>query len=616
MKRLYVIAILMLLALPGRGQVADNWESINRRGYPQWFGDAKLGIFIHWGLYSVPSYASSEGYGEWFYRGLMTGDPGRNRIMDLYAADNGMRCPQWWPDSLKQALRRYAGLRSEWHAELWQPDEWARLFKASGAQYVLLVAKHHDGYCLWPSPHGELDNWNTTVSGPHRDIVGELSEAVRREGMRMGLYYSLTEWTNPTHTWMVSADKDIAPYVEQHMMPQMKDLIDRYRPSVLFTDGEWNNSAEDFHARELISWYYNLVPDGVVNDRWGAGHEHGFKTPEYSGGIMDTTIPWAECRGLGRSFGLNRNEKIENYLSNEELIQHFVKLVAAGGGMTLNVGPNADGTIPLIQQERLLALGQWLDVNGEAIYGTRPYDTPFEYRQPLTLQRNDSVIDFDWVRNAPMRGMTYDHFDVVWEGEVAARHSEKYTFEVEVDDDVTVLLDGDTLIAFRKATADGTQSNAQTARNGGATSATLKLKAGERHRVKVVYHEEAMEARMRLLWSSKSEPRQAVAALHGWDGTYSCVLPTVCYTQKDDALYAISLQTPAPSVVLLNLPYDFDVHRYRATLLCFPLKECPMRQLGPGAAEVILPADDTRTLLNAIYANPGAWAIRIEPRRR
>lgn len=123
----------------------------------------------------------------------------------------------------------------------------------------------------------------------------------------MGLYFSLAEWTNPLHRWYTDPPESIGPYVEQHMIPQFEELISACRPEVLFTDGEWLNTAEQWHARELIGWYFDTVgPDAVVNDRWGAGSDIGFLTPEYSSGIEETERPWTEVRGLGRSFGLNR----------------------------------------------------------------------------------------------------------------------------------------------------------------------------------------------------------------------------------------------------------------------------------------------------------------------
>ena len=329
MKRLFLSFSLMLLFANLSAQVQPTWESINQRGYPQWFSDAKLGIFIHWGVYSVPAYASLEGYAEWYYRGLSTNDERKAFQERIYGKDF-----------------KYEDFAPMFKAELWDPVEWAELFKKSGAKYVLLVSKHHDGYCLWPSKYAP--EWNSVAIGPHRDICGELTEAVRAKGLKMGFYYSLPEWSSKIHPWYVAPDDSIGPYVETHMIPQLKELISAYKPTVLFTDGEWRNTAEQWHARELISWYYNTVgKDAIVNDRWGEGQQHGFRTPEYSAGITLTDRPWAECRGLGRSFGLNRNEPLENYLTSDELIRHFCVLVAAGGGMTLNVGPAADGKIPL-----------------------------------------------------------------------------------------------------------------------------------------------------------------------------------------------------------------------------------------------------------------------------
>lgn len=379
-----LLLLLLLFPVLLKGQeVEATWESINRRGYPAWFGDAKLGIFVHWGLYSVPAYAHPDGYAEWFYRGLMEGDSGRVATLNKYIRMWEPLLGDQWSGRmtnvdgmLMQTPRmtdRYGLFVPLWRAEHWNPDEWAELFRKAGAKYVLLVTKHHDGYCLWNSRY--QPSWNSVATGPHRDIVGDLTYSVQKKGMKMGFYYSLTEWTNPRHIWYVDPDSTIGDYVDKYMVPQFKELVTRYKPSVIFADGEWRNSAEQFHARELISWYYNTVgSEAIVNDRWGEGTQHGFRTPEYKGVIADTTRPWAECRGIGRSFGLNRNEPLSNYLTSDSLIRHFVKLVAAGGGLTLNVGPEADGTIPLIQQERLLDLGAWLKVNGEAVYGSRPYE--------------------------------------------------------------------------------------------------------------------------------------------------------------------------------------------------------------------------------------------------
>ena len=586
MKHLFPFLLLLFSILPlSSQQVEPNWESINRRGYPQWFSDAKLGIFIHWGLYSVPAYAGTEGYGEWYYRGLMVGDTGRINFQNRTYGNN-------W---------QYRDFTKLFKAELWNPDEWAALFEQSGAKYVLLVSKHHDGYCLWNSRY--QPEWNSVTTGPGRDIVGELSEAVRRHNMKMGLYYSLTEWTNPRHIWMVDPDDSIADYVDNYMIPQYKELITQYRPSVLFTDGEWNNRASDFHAEELIAWYYNTVgAEAIVNDRWGGGTQHGFRTPEYSAGITLTDRPWAECRGLGRSFALNRREPLNNYLTSDELIRHFVKLVAAGGGMTLNVGPAADGQIPLLQQERLRDLGNWLKINGEAIYGTHPHSHFYEYKT-IEIQRIDSLIDFNWVRNSPDKQISYDHFDAEWNGIIRPTTSEKFTFEVEVDDDVCVIIDNDTIINYHKFSPTGTASNAQTAQNSNQTSAEKKLKAGQDYSVKVIYHENDLEAKIRLQWSSKSVAKSAVPAAGGWQARYRCQQPYICYTTRDNHLYATALEYPQDE---LRLHYTEEPEKGTKIQLLGCEKELPWHYEN---GELII---DTTPLKYNDLKSTSAWVFRID----
>lgn len=547
MQRHFLFFALLFLANLGlNAQVQPTWESINQRGYPQWFSDAKLGIFIHWGVYSVPAFASNEGYAEWYYRGLQT-DDGERKAFQERVYGEGFQ------------YEDYAPL---FKAELWNPDEWAELFEKSGAKYVLLVSKHHDGYCLWPSLYAP--KWNSVETGPHRDICGELTEAVRVRGLKMGFYYSLPEWTSTLHRWYESPDDSITEYVDAHMIPQFKELVTRYKPTILFTDGEWRNSAEQWHARELISWFYNTVGDeAIVNDRWGDGGQHGFRTPEYSAGITLTDRPWAECRGLGRSFGLNRNEPLSNYLSSDELIRHFATLVAAGGGMTLNVGPAADGKIPLLQQERLIDLGEWLKTNGEAIYGTRPYKKFYEMKT-ITVNRVDKEIDFDWTRNSPDPTISCDHFQTHWQGILNVEVSGKYTFEAEVDDNIRLVIDGKTVLDYNPAKASEQQSDAQEAKNYMNATAKTKLEAGQ-HDIEVYYEERDVNAMVKLYWSSKKMPKQTVKNFttgrllpcEGLQATYTCEQPWLCYTQGKDALYAIALEFPENQLILnIEKPAD------------------------------------------------------------
>lgn len=529
MKRKSILLLLLFgfQFLISNSLCAQDWDALGRRPYPQWFADAKLGIFVHWGLYSVPAYASKEGYSEWLYRGLMSRDPGRMRAMSYFA------------DTTLPVREMYAQLTRHWHAELWQPADWARLFRQAGARYVVLVTKHHDGYSLWDDPYQPL--WNSTVSGPRRNIVAELTDAVRAEGLTMGFYYSLPEWSHPLHRWTLDPHDSIRRYVDSYMVPQFKHLVSTYRPELIFADGDWDFSADQLRSAELIDWYYRtLGPSAIVNDRWGQGTKHGFKTPEYSAGIADTTRPWAECRGIGRSFGLNRNEDLANYLSPTALIQHFCELVAHGGGLTLNVGPYADGTIPLIQQERLLALGQWLEVNGEAIYGSRPHATPCHRVSDSASLPHSTTIDFDWVRNAPLQNMPVDDFTIHWQGTFNASDKGWYQFKAEADDEMTVVNHGNTILYYNHAWAENKPGT------------KVLLKQNQEIALDVWYREKDLEAKAALYVSTDGE--NYVPADGEWHGTATWQRTIRCFTQKGDNLYVIEFERPGSSLSIPDMP--------------------------------------------------------------
>lgn len=341
-----------------------DWKSLDTRPTPAWFRDAKLGIFVHYGVYSVPAYTHRGGYAEWYYRGWKDRKP-TSAVWQFHQRVYGADFP-------------YEGFAPQFRNELWDPKAWVQLFERAGARYVVLTSKHHDGYCLWPSPH--RPGWNSVDVGPKRDIVGDFKAAMAGSPMKFGLYYSLPEWNHPLYTWVYPRpENDVRRYVDEHMIPQLKDLVERYRPTLLWTDGEWDHNDKVWRAPELVSWLYNhpgLGPDFVTNDRWGSNtrFKHGgYYATEYTTGMKDTDHAWEECRGLGRSFGLNRNERAEDYKTASDLIHFFAGIVSEGGNLLLNVGPAADGTIPPLQEQRLLELGQWLKVNGPAIYGTRPW---------------------------------------------------------------------------------------------------------------------------------------------------------------------------------------------------------------------------------------------------
>ncbi len=367
-----LLVLAFTVGLTGQGY-QPTWESIDRRPTPSWFTDAKFGIFIHWGVYSVPAYApvvpGKLAYAEWYWNAMTRGrdDPKASEIQTgtwayhqkMYGAD--------FP---------YQEFAKQFRAELFDPDHWADVFARSGARYVVLTSKHHEGFALWPSKEASAiwgRPWNAVEIGPRRDLLGDLTEAVRRKGLRMGYYYSLYEWYNPV--WL--ADKP--RYVREHVFPQFKDLVTRYRPSIIFSDGEWDLPSAGWRSPELLAWLLNESPvreEVVINDRWGSDSRHkhgGYWTTEYTPGMSGMEHPWEESRGMGFSYGYNRAERLEHYRSGRELVMMLVDLVSRGGNLLLDIGPDADGTIPVVMEERLVQIGDWLKVNGEAIYGTRPW---------------------------------------------------------------------------------------------------------------------------------------------------------------------------------------------------------------------------------------------------
>jgi alpha-L-fucosidase len=217
----------------------------------------------------------------------------------------------------------------------------------------------------------------------------------------MGFYYSLYEWFNPLYK------NNIEKYVDDHMIPQMKDLVNRYEPDILWTDGEWDLPSETWKSTQFLAWLYNesAVKDRiVVNDRWGKetrGVHGGIYTTEYDlvhnqkGIGKAASHPWEECRGIGTSFGYNRIEDLDNYMSSKALIDLLIEKVSGGGNLLLDIGPTADGRIPVIMQQRLLDIGDWLKVNGEAIYGTRVWDKQPKEALPgvyFTTKGNDLFV--------------------------------------------------------------------------------------------------------------------------------------------------------------------------------------------------------------------------------
>ena len=361
------------------------YESLSQHRVPSWFQDAKFGLFSHWTVGSVPSFApvgkdpftlareegeekafSHTPYAEWYWNSVhIPGSP---------AAEHHARV--WGDCDYSVFVDRFFDA-----ARGWDPRRWQDLMARSGARYCVAVTKHHDGVLMWPSdtpnPH-RGDAWSST-----RDLVGECAQAARGAGLRFGVYYSGgIDWTFQglgISNWRslfaaIPQDDLYHEYADTHW----RELIARYQPDVLWNDIGYPGFGPG--AASVMADFYNGNPDGVVNDRFdvlgvmgGAAHAD-FRTPEYTTKSDDSSKMFEVCRGIGTSFGYAQAEGEHTYMPIDELIRMFVNIVADGGNLLLNFGAMPGGYIPWAQQIRIIGMGQWLETNGAAIYGSRPFE--------------------------------------------------------------------------------------------------------------------------------------------------------------------------------------------------------------------------------------------------
>jgi len=383
MKKIFCIALIIISFSMYAQTYQPNWESLDKRPTPQWFKDSKFGIFIHWGVYAVPGWSTKGNYAEWYQQGLQTNDTARQKFHKAKFGD-----------------RTYYDLANDFKAELFNPDDWAKLFEKSGAKYIVLTSKHHDGFTLWPNQTVNKTwgfKWNAMDIGPKRDLLGDLFKAVRKTSVHAGMYYSLYEWFNPL--WKSDKQK----YALEHVWPQMKELINNYQPDVFWTDGDWDAPPETWKSQEFLSWLYNESPvknKVVVNDRWGSGvrfHHGGIYTPEYQPDLDFENHDWEESRGMGYSYGYNREEDAWDYNSTQSLVIALIDKVSRGGNFLLDIGPDEHGKIPPIMQDRLLQMGEWLKINGEAIYNTSRWKTPSQWSDGKRgFKFGNEHVEGDW----------------------------------------------------------------------------------------------------------------------------------------------------------------------------------------------------------------------------
>ncbi|XP_030625770.1 plasma alpha-L-fucosidase [Chanos chanos] len=379
-------AFLLLMSCPSWSKYEPNWESIDSRPLPEWFDQAKFGIFIHWGVFSVPSYGS-----EWFWW-FWQGQKIANYVQFM---------KKNYPPGFQ-----YQDFAPMFTAEFFDAKHWTDIFVSSGAKYIVLTTKHHEGYTLWGSKYSW--NWNAVDVGPKRDLVGELSTAVREHSdLRVGLYHSLFEWFHPLFREDAANVFNTTFFPNSKTLPELYELVNKYKPEVLWSDGDGNAPDKYWNSTGFLAWLYNESPvrDTVVtNDRWGLNSicKHGGYytcSDRYNPGHL-LKHKWENCMTIDkRSWGYRRDAQLSDFLTIEELIKTLVETVSCGGNLLMNVGPTHDGRIAPIFEERLRQVGQWLKVNGEAIYNTTAWRA-----------QNDSLTPGVWYTWRPQEKTIYAIF--------------------------------------------------------------------------------------------------------------------------------------------------------------------------------------------------------------
>jgi len=397
-------------AVNREGRFRPDWESLKNYSVPEWYKDAKFGIFIHWGLYSVPAFGN-----EWYPRNMyVEGSPEYKHHIATYGPQDKFGYKDFVP---------------MFKAEHFDPVAWARLFKKAGAKYVVPVAEHHDGFAMYDSG---LTDWTAAKMGPHRDTTGELAKAVRAEGLHFGLSSHRVEhnfflgvgrtipsdvndpqyaaFYGPAHTWLANPEgvplsgdfTYVSPEWADDWLARGAELVEKYHPDIVYFDWWIGQPLIRPNLTRFAAFYYNSSlkygdTPGVINYKDYALPENSAVLDLERGQLGDIRpLYWQTDTSVSnRSWGYIQND---TFKSAEFIVHQLIDIVSKNGNLLLNIGPKSDGTIPDEVQQILLHVGAWLNTNGEAIYGTRPWRI---YGEGATKVAAGSFHDTDTTHYTP-----------------------------------------------------------------------------------------------------------------------------------------------------------------------------------------------------------------------
>ena len=358
LKTQFLLCFALLLLVNSRTSAQGKVQSKAQQKKMEWFGNAKLGIFIHWGIYSV------------------------NGIDESWSFFN---------DYIPYA--DYMNQLEGFNASKFDADQWTDLIKESGAKYAVLTTKHHDGVALWDTKYSDL---NVVDKSPaKRDLVKEFSKSLKRKKLKLGLYYSLLDWSHPdypNHTRVKKRYKNDPVKWDRFVkfnFNQLNELSTKYKPDLYWFDGDWEQSAEKWKAKELRDALQKINPNVILNSRLqGYGD---YATPEQGLPVTKPTSEnWELCMTMNDSWGYQHND--HNYKTSNQIIRILVECISMGGNLLLDIGPKADGTIPKEQVKILKDLGRWTKKHKKAIYGTKAGIPHGHFYGPTALSKDKKIL--------------------------------------------------------------------------------------------------------------------------------------------------------------------------------------------------------------------------------